>query len=254
MRFSGALVGAFLLVTLISCGGAPSESQRAGDSQMALAASVVAAPTQAKVATAAPTSAPRASPTEAPPTQAPTEAATLTPTAAPAEAPPTQAPTEAATLTPTAAPAEAPPTQAPPAAAPTQPPPAFACDSPCSISFAELYAGATVAGPILSDKAKAISGTQVIMRGFMAPPLSPSTTFFVLTKDPMVYCPFCNTAADWPFDIVYIKMAGGGAIPTMVPTTNIAVIGRFEVGSWADPDTGFVSLIRIFADSVQPIS
>jgi hypothetical protein len=70
----------------------------------------------------------------------------------------------------------------------------------------------------------------------------------------MVYCPFCNTAADWPFDIVYIKMTGGRNIPTMVPTTNIAVIGRFEVGSWSDPDTGFVSLIRVFADSVQPIS
>ncbi|NTW03044.1 MAG: hypothetical protein HGA19_17480 [Oscillochloris sp.] len=137
---------------------------------------------------------------------------------------------------------------------PSQTAPEFACDSPCSMSFAELYSGASVTGPILSDKARALSGKQVIMRGFMAPPLSPDTTFFVLTKDPMVYCPFCNSAADWPFDIVYIKMAGGRAIPTMVPTTNLAVVGTFEVGNWSDPETGFVSLIRIFADSVEPIS
>jgi hypothetical protein len=49
-------------------------------------------------------------------------------------------------------------------------------------------------------------------------------------------------------------MSGGRNIPTMVPTTNIAIVGRFEVGSWSDPETGFVSLIRVFADSVQPIS
>lgn len=166
--------------------------------------------------------------------------------------------TAAPAITPTATLATAAPTAAPPTAVAPEAPPAapatIACDEPCAITFTELYSGASITGPTLSDKAVALSGRKVVMLGYMAPPLSPDTTFFVLTKTPLVYCPFCNTAADWPFDIVYVKMAGGRSIPTLVPTQGIKIVGTFEVGSWTDPETGFVSLVRIFAEDVQVIS
>lgn len=271
--------GALALSLLAACGQPPGQAQQAAEHQLALAATVAAAPTQATASEARPTQAPATSTpntqasahaaTEvaaatagsAPPTDAPTEAPTTPqqPSAAPTEAP-TTAPTIAPSPAPTAPPPTAipptaiPPTAIPPTAAPTEAVAQIDCSSPCSISFSELYSGASITGPIVSAKARALAGQRVIMRGFMAPPLSPSTTFFVLTKDPMVYCPFCNTAADWPFDIVYVKMAGGKQIPTMVPTTNLAVTGTFQVGTWTDPETGFVSLIRIIADKVEPIS
>lgn len=84
----------------------------------------------------------------------------------------------------------------------------------------------------------------------MAPPLKPDLDFFVLTKDPMVYCPFCNTAADWPFDIVFIRTANG-TVPGLVPTQSIRVTGTFSVGTATDAATGFVSQVRIIADKVD---
>jgi hypothetical protein len=119
--------------------------------------------------------------------------------------------------------------------------------------FAELYTGAGITGPVLSPKAQALADRKVVMLGYMAPPLSPDTTFFVLSKTPLVYCPFCNTAADWPFDIVYVKMAGGRSIPTLVPTQGIKIVGTLGVGDWTDPETGFVSRVRLIADDVQVV-
>ena len=58
------------------------------------------------------------------------------------------------------------------------------------------------------------NGQTVLFNGFMAPPLRAISRFFVLTKRPMAVCPFCESEADWPDDIiaVYTKR-----IVTMVP-------------------------------------
>jgi hypothetical protein len=86
------------------------------------------------------------------------------------------------------------------------------------------------------------------MVGYMAPPLKPRLTFFVLTKVPMASCPFCSNAVDWPPDIVLVYLPK--TIQQKVTTAPLKVTGRLEIGVKEDEETGFVSLVRIYADTV----
>jgi hypothetical protein len=83
----------------------------------------------------------------------------------------------------------------------------------------------------------------VSVTGFMAPPLKAESSFFVLTKRPMAVCPFCETSADWPDDIlaIYTKRA----IDVVPFNIRIRTEGTLELGTFKDPDTGFVSRVRI---------
>lgn len=107
------------------------------------------------------------------------------------------------------------------------------------LAFADLYARFGV----ISDEAKALAGSEVEMRGYMAPPLKPEVTFFVLTKLPMSVCPFCESEAQWPDDIVLVRSAS--ALDIVRYTELIRVTGRLEIGKEVDPDTGFLSLVRL---------
>ncbi len=218
-------------------------------------ASPTAQPTiiQPKAATALPTADVQSAASPIPPTARPP--LTNAPSAIPA-LPATSAIAPAATDTPvpTAAPAPAPPTAipAPPTAIPASPTVAPPPDDgrPVELSFTDLYSGASITGPVVSPLTESLNGHKVIMVGYMAPPLKPSLDFFVLTKVPMVYCPFCNTAADWPFDIIFVRMAGGQSVPPVVPSAGIRITGTLQVGVATDAQTGFVSMIRIIADDV----
>jgi hypothetical protein len=108
-----------------------------------------------------------------------------------------------------------------------------------SIKFRELYRQ----GRELTDAAAALVGRRIAMNGYMAPPLKPEVPFFVLTKLPMATCPFCSDAADWPIDLVvaYAK----NPIEVVRFSDLIRAEGVFESGVWTDPDTGFVSLLRL---------
>ncbi|WP_152044779.1 hypothetical protein [Aureimonas psammosilenae] len=111
------------------------------------------------------------------------------------------------------------------------------------LSFDELYGKVGVLGLEFSGKTKALAGQSVTMRGFMAPPLKAEAKFFVLTEIPMSLCPFCSTDADWPDNIVVVYLTQA---QTFVQANRpIEASGRLEVGSWRDPETGFVSLLRI---------
>lgn len=111
------------------------------------------------------------------------------------------------------------------------------------LRFAELYGKVSVLGLTFSDKVKSLAGQQVSMRGFMAPPLKPEAKFFVLTEIPMSICPFCSSDADWPDNIVVVYLdAARDFVQANAP---IEVQGTLEVGSWLDPETGFVSLLRL---------
>lgn len=111
------------------------------------------------------------------------------------------------------------------------------------LQFGELYSKYGVLGLEFSDKVKNATGTSVAMRGFMAPPLKAEAAFFVLTEIPMALCPFCSSDSDWPDDIVVVYL---GEKQTFVqPNTQIKVKGTLERGSWTDPETGFVSLLRL---------
>ena len=85
----------------------------------------------------------------------------------------------------------------------------------------------------------------------MAPPLKAESKFFVLTREPMAICPFCQSDADWPSDIVVVYL--DRATPMIDGGEAVAVRGRLEVGSATDDATGFVSQIRIVDAIVRRI-
>jgi hypothetical protein len=94
-----------------------------------------------------------------------------------------------------------------------------------------------------SDYALELDGDDVVVSGFMAPPLKAESRFFVLTNRPMAVCPFCETEAQWPDDIlaIYTKRVLK-VVPFNVP---IVTRGTLELGAFTDPDTGFVSRVRL---------
>ena len=94
-----------------------------------------------------------------------------------------------------------------------------------------------------SDFATSMEGARIVVAGFMAPPLKAESRFFVLTKRPMAVCPFCETAAEWPDDIlaVYTKRT----VKVTPFNVGIEVSGVLELGEYKDDETGFVSLVRL---------
>ncbi|GEO81355.1 hypothetical protein [Pararhodospirillum oryzae] len=119
------------------------------------------------------------------------------------------------------------------------------------LSFDELYSGVSPLGLIFSDKLKEARGKSVVMQGFMAPPLKAEAKFFVLTQQPMALCPFCSSDADWPDNIVVVYLN----YPQTFVQSNapIRVTGLLEVGSWRDPETGFLSLVRLVGASFRTV-
>jgi len=98
-------------------------------------------------------------------------------------------------------------------------------------------------GTGLSELAAKLVGQRISVDGFMAPPLKAESRFFVLTKMPMAVCPFCESEAEWPNDIlaVYTKR-----IVDVSPfNVKITTTGVLETGAYRDPDTGFVSMVRL---------
>jgi hypothetical protein len=87
------------------------------------------------------------------------------------------------------------------------------------------------------------------MEGFMAPPLKPTLDFFVLTRVPMSICPFCSSDANWPYDIVMVRL--DKPVTSLPFDRPIRVEGRLELGSEIDEETGFVSVVRIRATRIQ---
>jgi hypothetical protein len=129
--------------------------------------------------------------------------------------------------------------------------PVLAADTDNHLQFAELYKSFGVLGLELSDKVSRLAGKPVLMRGFMAPPLKPDAKFFVLTKQPVAICPFCQSDADWPHDIIVVYLQR--TLEPVPASRPIEVRGILEVGSKVDPNTGFVSLLRIIDAKFQAL-
>ncbi len=116
-------------------------------------------------------------------------------------------------------------------------------------SFDEIYSGYSAEGLTFSEKTRSLEGGEVTIAGYMAPPLTPTIHFFVLTEVPMSVCPFCSSDADWPDNIIVVK--ADESITALPYDTPITVTGTLEIGSETDEETGFVSQLRIRATSVQ---
>lgn len=122
-------------------------------------------------------------------------------------------------------------------------------ESPVPITFDEFYDGFDMRkGLLLTDKLRSLDGQEVVMEGYMAPPLKPQIDWFVLTSVRLEFCPFCSSGADWPTDIAVVYMKEGALVATQVP---VRIQGRMEIGQAVDPETGMVSLVRIYADDVK---
>lgn len=107
------------------------------------------------------------------------------------------------------------------------------------LKIRELYQNGTQ----LSQLAKDLQGKYLTIEGYMAPPLLAMSQFFVLTKMPMAVCPFCETEADWPDDIlaIYTKRT----VKVRDFNVKITVRGILRLGKFIDPETGFLSLLRL---------
>ncbi|AJY44427.1 hypothetical protein TM49_00035 [Martelella endophytica] len=121
--------------------------------------------------------------------------------------------------------------------------PRLASAAAARLSFDELYGSFSPLGLEFSDKVKDLTGKTVAIRGFMAPPLKAEAQFFVLSEIPMALCPFCSTDADWPDSIVVVYLDRKQTFTQ--PNQMIEVTGALDRGSWIDPETGFVSQLRL---------
>lgn len=115
------------------------------------------------------------------------------------------------------------------------------------LKFREIYGKRMT----LTDKAKSLVGRRIAIRGYMAPPLKPDLSFFVLTKMPMAVCPFCDNEADWPDDIILVRL--GEPFEAIRFNTRIEVTGVLEIGTEIDEETGFVSLLRLVDAEFEPV-
>jgi len=107
-----------------------------------------------------------------------------------------------------------------------------------TLKLRELYEGDGFS-PLAYD----LEGSTIDVDGYMAPPLKADSTFFVLTKIPMSVCPFCETEAEWPDDILAIYTRR--TYRTAPFNRKIVVSGELSLGSYRDPETGFLSLVRL---------
>jgi len=111
-----------------------------------------------------------------------------------------------------------------------------------TLAFGEMYTQG-VLGLKFTPKLVGLAGKTVAVVGSMAPPLRADGNFFVLTKNPVSLCPFCQSDADWPADILVIYLKE--SVTFAQRNRPLVVTGRLELGSKTDPVTGFVSLVRL---------
>ena len=122
-------------------------------------------------------------------------------------------------------------------------------EEPIPLTFDEFYSGFSIqTGLLYSDKLKALDGKKVVMEGYVAPPLKPRLDFIVLTRVQLAFCPFCSTSTDWPDDIALVYLKIPHVISSAYP---VRIVGQLEVGSSVDAETGMVSLVRIYAETLE---
>jgi hypothetical protein len=112
------------------------------------------------------------------------------------------------------------------------------------LPFGTFSAEVVRGGVEYSDSLQELAGRRVVLEGFMAPPLKPRIDWFVLTREPMLTCPFCSEAAEWPPDIVMVLLPPGRTINTESNATRIRVTGVLDIGVAQDVEAG-LSLIRV---------
>jgi len=111
------------------------------------------------------------------------------------------------------------------------------------LGFKDIYATVGAIGLSLTERAKDLAGTPVRVRGYMAPPVADRDNYFVLTRAPIVTCPFCDPGASWPDDVVIALLEGDTRF--VDPAVPIEVAGELDLGRKIDPRTGAMRLVRL---------
>lgn len=111
------------------------------------------------------------------------------------------------------------------------------------LTFTDIYATTGVIGLRIADRAKDLAGQPVRIRGYMAPPVVDSEDFFILTRSPVITCPFCDPGTGWPDDVVLVLLERDSSF--VDPAQTIEVAGAFEIGAKMDARTGAVRLVRL---------
>jgi hypothetical protein len=111
------------------------------------------------------------------------------------------------------------------------------------LSFKDIYATVGAIGLSLAERAKDLAGTPVRVRGYMAPPIADRDSYFVLTRAPIVTCPFCDPGGSWPDDVVVALLEGDTRF--VDPAVPVEVVGELDLGRKLDPRTGVTRLVRL---------
>ena len=119
----------------------------------------------------------------------------------------------------------------------------LASDNFPRLSFNEIYATTGIIGLRLGEKAKDLVGQPVVIKGYMAPPLVDEGDFFVMTRAPVVTCPFCDFGSSWPDDIVLTQLEKSSGF--VEPFQAIEVAGVLDLGAKPDTRTGATRLVRL---------
>ncbi len=119
------------------------------------------------------------------------------------------------------------------------------------LKFNDIYATVGAIGLRLGERAKDLAGVPVRIRGYMAPPDLEESDFFVLTRAPIITCPFCDPGTSWPDDVVLALLARDSRF--VDPAQPIEVVGELELGAKLDLRSGGTRLVRLRDARWQPI-
>lgn len=129
--------------------------------------------------------------------------------------------------------------------------PWVAFSQPAKLRFEEMYEGSGITGLQYSSSLKSLNEQEIVIQGFMAPPLKAEATFFVLTSAPVNLCPFCDSDADWPTDIIVVLPEG--EIEFQPNTEPVEVRGTLHIGSYVEPVSGFYCRVWMTDAEIRPI-
>ncbi|HUK61384.1 MAG TPA: hypothetical protein VLV50_19290 [Stellaceae bacterium] len=119
------------------------------------------------------------------------------------------------------------------------------------LAFKDIYATVGAIGLRLGERARDLAGQTVRIRGYMAPPDLERGDFFVLTRAPVITCPFCDPGTNWPDDMVLALLERESGF--VDPAQPIEIVGELELGAKLDLRTGAVRLVRLKDVRWQPV-
>ncbi len=119
------------------------------------------------------------------------------------------------------------------------------------LGFKDIYSTVGVIGIRFADRARDLAGEPVRIRGYMAPPEFDKANFFVLTRAPVIACPFCDPGRNWPDDAVLALLECDS--PFVDPGQQIEIVGELELGPKTDIQTAASLKVRLRDAIWQPI-